>query len=210
MSGAYRTTVKGAFLKWEQKTDLIDFQEWTGSGVPSETYLYVDLVSAGCSANLGYNSRSTYRRMELSSDVNCLANVWAIVHEAGHVIGFPHEAQRSDRDEWVTFYQDNLEVESLWTEYRPLTSSSYALTDEPDCVSVMMYPGCMGSHDEASCMATDGLHADYAPLVPVDPVACNLSQGTTTPERISSGDVDTIELMYGTTTTPPPCTGCGC
>ena len=39
---------------------------------------------------------------------NCLDNVGSIAHEIGHALGFWHEHQRPDRDEFVKVLYDNI------------------------------------------------------------------------------------------------------
>jgi len=206
ISGTWKTTIRNAFQQWEDETDLIDFVEWTDSDVPSEVYLYVEQVSMGCAAHMGYRTYATYRTLEFSS----ACTQWDLVHEAGHVIGLYHEHQRTDRDDSLIFIEENVINDSalIIKQYDILTGTVQSTSGVVNCRSVMMYPGCMYSFDEASCEASDGTDADYAVLMPIDSTDCNLGSGSTTQEDIRAADIAAIELMYETD--PEPCTGCGC
>ncbi len=60
----------------------------------------------------------------------------AIVHELGHTIGFWHEHQRSDRDQYVTIYPERMSVGS---NLRQIEAKDSRNLEEYDYASIMHY-----------------------------------------------------------------------
>jgi len=68
-------------------------------------YLYFHLPHSGCHSGVGMWNKQSYE-VYLSKTCNSPGNA---MHELGHVIGFYHEHQRYDRDDYIKMYYDNLD-----------------------------------------------------------------------------------------------------
>lgn len=72
----------------------------------------------------------------------------SIIHELGHVIGFRHEHQRPDRDEYVEIKEENIgsDLAYIKTNYGKFSSDEVDTLDEPyDFGSIMHYPQIDGA-----------------------------------------------------------------
>jgi len=99
LSGSVTTPgrVHDAMNEWEKKT-AIRFVKRTNQ----KAYLTIreEAGNTVCSANIGYDGAPKLLKLrDTSKGSACLTSV--IVHELGHVVGFQHEHQRSDRDQYV-------------------------------------------------------------------------------------------------------------
>ena len=59
----------------------------------------------GCSSNVGRVGGRQY--VSLSSASRCVYTP-VVIHELMHAVGFHHEQSRTDRDDWVTIYRNNI------------------------------------------------------------------------------------------------------
>ncbi|XP_065072088.1 uncharacterized protein LOC135696579 [Rhopilema esculentum] len=89
--------VKEAMLEWEAKT-CIRFVNRTNE----EDFVKFEKLE-GCNADVGRKKGM----QSISLGDGCLHKS-VVVHEIGHVIGFWHEQNRPDRDQYVTVYKDNI------------------------------------------------------------------------------------------------------
>lgn len=68
-------------------------------------YLYIEQGTAGCSTFVGNLRRG---RQILQLGRGCLF-IGTVVHELGHSIGFHHEHNRIDRDEYIDIIWENVQ-----------------------------------------------------------------------------------------------------
>ena len=63
-----------------------------------------------------------------------------MIHEVGHALGFYHEHQRPDRDEYVTVYENNVIEGKIPNNYNLLEADAVNLYSKPyDYMSTMHY-----------------------------------------------------------------------
>ncbi|WP_124981286.1 M12 family metallopeptidase [Nonlabens xiamenensis] len=124
--------IQAAMDEWSSKTD-IRFKERTNEGD------YVRIISNGATCNCGsaylgvVNFNGFIGTIELGS--NSSASV--ITHEIGHTLGYTHEQNRADRDNYITILPQNILSNALG-QYE-VSSGSIPLTSTLDYESIMMY-----------------------------------------------------------------------
>ncbi|XP_060695149.1 low choriolytic enzyme-like [Hemiscyllium ocellatum] len=105
---------------------------------------YIKIISKnGCWANVGYNKRKQF----VSLDRNGCIRPGIIQHELLHTIGFNHEQNRSDRDDYVTIVYKNI---VKGAEYNFVKMDTNNLGTKYDYSSVMHYGRYAFSKDRKS------------------------------------------------------------
>ena len=88
----------------------------------------------GCKAYPGYGVR-----YPVTLDMTCLNSIGGIAHELGHVVGFLHEHNRRDRNQYIEILLDNIREERR--RYYKSKSNSYTyVSTHYDLGSIMQYP----------------------------------------------------------------------
>ncbi|XP_028409996.1 uncharacterized protein LOC114532645 isoform X2 [Dendronephthya gigantea] len=100
-----KAVIKAAMAAWENRT-CIRFVKRTNQ----KGYLLIRRQK-GCWGQVGYKGKMSI----LSMGDGCEYK-YVMTHELGHVIGFYHEHQRSDRDEFVEILWDNI-LNSMWKQF---------------------------------------------------------------------------------------------
>jgi hypothetical protein len=179
-------------------------QLWLATGanikfVPHTTeteYVYfTGLTDAG--NNTTFNGFRSGTRLE----VNITAfwwrqGPWMPAHELGHALGFFHEHQRWDRDQYVTIHYENIKP-GREPDYDWVPKTNWiATTASYDYRSIMHYRTCWTSRCESECK--DGVGT--SPCAVIDPVGAEFDGviGQWTDNKISQGDAEKLRLVYGT------------
>ena len=120
---------------------------------------------------------------------------WMAVHELGHVLGFFHEHQRWDRDQFVTIHYEHIKPGRA-ADYDWIAQTNWIEGSLPyDYFSIMHYRICWASQCEGECV--DGVGSSpCAVICPVDkkydPVI-----GQWTDNQLSPLDIKRVRRVYG-------------
>lgn len=164
----YQTKVQQAISEWESKTSL-RFINSTGSG---NYILFVHSSLGTFSSSIGMAGGEQYISLSYGDTAG------NAIHEIGHAVGLFHEHCRSDRDEYITFYPENLYYSSDSTQFSKYPNGFNIGTF--DFSSIMLYPSDADAIPGLYTMLTnDGLYFDAQRLY------------------LSSGDVAGIASIYG-------------
>ncbi|MGB7393302.1 MAG: M12 family metallopeptidase [Pricia sp.] len=129
LSSQVRSELQKSFDEWTSKTN-IRFKERTNEST------YVTISSSGSNSNsgvatLGSNGSRGFIRL------GTRATAVVIIHEIGHTLGYIHEQNRSDRDDYVIINFDNIEDDAQDQFFK--SSSASLITRDLDINSTMMY-----------------------------------------------------------------------
>jgi len=102
--------ILAAMKEWEEKTCL-KFEPYSDElasqlGHKNRIRLIGDKPAEGCSTYVGWYSYWKVHQVYLARD-GCM-HAGIVMHELGHMLGFEHEHQRGDRDEYLDFKKDNV------------------------------------------------------------------------------------------------------
>ncbi len=123
---------------------------------------------------------------------------WMPAHELGHVLGFHHEHQRWDRDEFVTINYQNIKP-GRQHDYDWIPQTNWIVSSTTyDYRSIMHYRVCWAGACESECKDGDG----SSPCAVIDPVGTNYDRviGQWDENQISATDAEKARLVYGTNT----------
>lgn len=131
-----RQNILDAFAKWSQVAPIVFVERTTQTG-----YLNITRDNSlpdqatGCFSNIGQFRMGVVVRTNYGD--NCAQRVHAVAHELGHALGFRHEHQRGDRDDYVTVDLANVQENAL-ANFNLLPNAP--LVGPYDFGSIMHYP----------------------------------------------------------------------
>ncbi|GFT56953.1 astacin-like metalloprotease toxin 1 [Trichonephila clavipes] len=106
-----------------------------------------------------------------------------VLHELGHAIGFFHEQNRSDRDDWLTIYWENIK-EGAEANFIKLKPEQHQLITEFDYDSIMLY----GEY---------AFSKEYYKLKTMVPKKSNKPLKEVGWKNLSKADITRIKKLYG-------------
>ncbi|MFS4469515.1 M12 family metallopeptidase [Maribacter sp. 2210JD10-5] len=129
LSSSVRSELQKSFDEWTSKTN-VRFKERTNQSN------YITISSSGSNSNsgvatLGMNGSRGFIRL------GTRATAVVIIHELGHTLGYIHEQNRSDRDDFVRINFENIQEDAV-DQFFKSTSATF-LTGQFDVNSTMMY-----------------------------------------------------------------------
>ena len=187
----------------QQTLALHAMQRWMDTGanirfVPHTTEAeYVNFTGR---TDAGNNTSHVGYQKGVRTDINITAfwwhePEWMAVHELGHVLGFFHENQRWDRDQFVTIHYENIKP-GRGSDYDWIAQTNWIDGSLPyDYYSIMHYRICWASQCESECVDGVGI----SPCAVICPVNKKYDQviGQWTDNHLSRLDVERVRLVYG-------------
>ncbi len=171
----------GAALRFIPRTDETAYVYFTGR------------------TDAGNNTSQVGYRPDKRVDINITTfwwnGVWMVAHELGHVLGFYHEHQRWDRDNFVTIHYENIK-EGRAHDYDWIPRAAWITDVTPyDYRSIMHYRVCWAGRDETEC--SDG--RGDSPSAVIDPHGSDYDGviGQWQDNGISAGDAAKTHTVYG-------------
>ncbi|XP_057331522.1 bone morphogenetic protein 1-like [Microplitis mediator] len=132
-NGAQRKLFKRAMRHWEQST-CIKFVERIKEA--RGNYLLFTKLSCGCCSLVGKRGKGGN---PISIDDGC-DKFGTVLHELGHAIGFFHEHNRPDRDDYIEIYYAVIEIGDEHN-FKKLNARTVDTLKQPyDYLSIMHYP----------------------------------------------------------------------
>ncbi|WP_010177880.1 M12 family metallopeptidase [Aquimarina agarilytica] len=129
LSTTVRNNVFAAMEEWTSKTN-VKFKERTNEST------YVTVRSSGATCNCG-NATLGSRGNRGTVNLGSRSSTSLIVHEFGHTLGFLHEQNRPDRDNFITVNFDA--IQDRGRDQYFISRNSTPLTNSIDFNSIMMY-----------------------------------------------------------------------
>jgi len=192
----------------QQALALRAMQRWMDTGakikfIPRTTE--VEYVNFTGKTDAGNNTSLVGFKPGERTDINITGfwwrqNEWMPAHELGHVLGFFHEHQRWDRDQFLTVHYENIKPGRA-QDYDWIAQTNWLVTSLPyDYKSIMHYRVCWASACESNCI--DGVGS--SPCAVLSPVDTNFDAviGQWTDNGISALDAERARLAYGTNVVP--------
>jgi len=181
----------GAKIKFVPRTTEAEYANFTGQ------------------TDAGNNTSRTGYKQGDRNDINITAfwwrqMEWMPVHELGHVLGFDHEQQRWDRDQFITVHYENIKA-GRSDDYDWIPKTNWIVSSLPyDYHSIMHYRICWASKCEDQCKDAIG-SSPCAVLEPLDKKYDGVI-GQWTDNGVSALDAERARLAYGVrdASVPPP------
>jgi len=190
----------------QQTLALRAMQRWMDTGanikfVPRTTE--AEYVHFTGDTNAGNNTSQVGFKNGVRTDINITAfwwrqQEWMPAHELGHVLGFSHEHERWDRDQFVTIHYENIKSGRA-ADYDWIPKTNWIVSSLPyDYHSIMHYRICWASKCESECK--DGV--GNSPCAVIEPLDKRFDGviGQWTDNGISALDAERARLAYGTRT----------
>jgi hypothetical protein len=188
----------------QQGLALRAMQRWMDTGaniqfIPRTTE--AEYVNFTGKTDAGNNTSLVGFKKGARADINITAfwwrqEEWMPVHELGHVLGFFHEFERWDRDQFITIHYENIKPGRA-NDYDWIPKTNWLASSLPyDYRSIMHYRICWASKCEDQCK--DGIGS--SPCAVIEPVDKKYDGviGQWGDNGVSALDAARARLVYGT------------
>ena len=193
----------------QQNLALRAMKRWTDTGaniqfVPRTTE--IEYIFFTGKTDAGNNTTEIGFKKGARIDINITAfwwrqEEWMPAHELGHVLGFFHEQQRWDRDQFMKVHYEHIKPGRAEDDYDWIPKTKWLVSSLPyDYRSIMHYRICWASNCEDQCKDAVG-SSPCAVLEPVDKKYDGVI-GQWGDNGISALDAERVRLVYGTKTVP--------
>ncbi|XP_057332104.1 dorsal-ventral patterning protein tolloid-like [Microplitis mediator] len=176
-NGAQRKLFKRAMRHWEQST-CIKFVERIKK--IHDSYLLFTKLSCGCCSLVGKRGKGGN---PISIDDRC-NTFGTVVHELGHAIGFFHEHNRPDRDDYVEINHDIIDEGSEYNFEKSIAENVDTLNQPYDYFSIMHYPSI--------AIANSANIKTLTPKIKINGRIPDIGQRS----ALSTGDITATKLLY--------------
>lgn len=129
LSSSVRSELKKSMDEWTNKTNVRFVKRTNQSN-------YVTISSSGSNSNSGYATLGMSGSRGFIK-LGTRATAVVIIHEIGHTLGYIHEQNRSDRDDYIVVNFGNIQNNAKDQFYK--SSSASLVTNKLDIKSTMMY-----------------------------------------------------------------------
>lgn len=108
-------------------------------------YVSIENVKPGCSSNVG---RTGGKQVVNLQSPNCIKTIGTPMHELLHAVGFKHEHNREDRDDFVIIHKQNIKPGKENNFIKYVGGKTTAFNIPYDFGSVMHYSGLADSRNK--------------------------------------------------------------
>jgi hypothetical protein len=191
LSPAQRTLALRAMQRWMDTGANIHF-------VPRSNE--IEYVHFTGQTNAGNNTSCVGFKPGVRTDINITAfwwrqQEWMPVHELGHALGFFHEHQRWDRDQFLSVHYDSIKPGRAG-DYDWIAKTNWMVTSLPyDYRSIMHYRICWASRCEDQCH--DGVGTSPCSVLQPRDSQYDRVIGQWTDNGVSDLDAQRARLAYG-------------
>ncbi|HWI57377.1 MAG TPA: M12 family metallopeptidase [Bacillota bacterium] len=192
LTSAQQTNALKAMQRWMDTGANIRFIPRTGE---------VEYINFTGRTNAGNNTSCVGFKQGVRTDINITAfwwrqQEWMPAHELGHALGFFHEHQRWDRDQFVAIHYEHIQPGRAG-DYDWIAKTNWIVTSLPyDFRSIMHYRICWASQCEDQCK--DGIGSSPCAVIEPRDKAFDTVMGQWSDNGISPLDGEKARQVYGT------------